>query len=719
MLGALEARAKASGAGDDLAERLAMAKGTLDNLETRLRDLDRIGPFKRTLMGWGVMPTPSWLDQPARLFAKVKFSPKQARKEIASALTAEPALDASIKALDARLKGDNQSKFLQLVQGTLQSGDPASIEKVKALTDRLARMVPAKGGRVDLSPLVRVGLEGGNIDACRAFLDRVRVFETLASSPSKKLEGLARKAIKLTRDLDAAQIETLATALRRIEGSPHVGVRNAAIDALEKQRGTLESQRVFLSQVSTLLGDDNGHLLLGPALKSKKVAAAVEDASAIVSSPNLPRRDGSRASFLEGLAPGRFHRRDAGQILANIRQVLEDPQAERWMRGIAQSRFIGTGPARLRALGARLASLDAAQGKALFEALHLSVLDHRALLNAGVAPSLLDRVVHHALTGDMPDPAAFVYGAHQLLFQAQHGVSPQAVSRILDRAARGTPDMGWLGAILQSGKLEPWMLEHLASIDNFAWNSIKKGSAPGASASDVAEAVSKLKGAVGEYATPHAIRQQLDLPDNVHFESQAKGIPGTDVDLLAKWVDSGKHWSQPIEVKSWTRDTWESALHAYGWAKRDLTPVNVAAPGKKPKLVPKGLADRIDDLRRRAAETYRMAKLELNPDRAADLKKYAGSLYKEANSLGGDYGKIHHLQKQLEAAAAWHQANPGSTRPPLLVATTDLDQVSRWAKRLYDDFLAGIPAVSELQPRLQAGWIEAYLQHYSRAFGVK
>jgi hypothetical protein len=70
VIGALEARGREAGIGPELAERMAAAKGTLENLEKRFGEVGHIGPLKRTLMGWGVLREPEWLDQPARLFSK-------------------------------------------------------------------------------------------------------------------------------------------------------------------------------------------------------------------------------------------------------------------------------------------------------------------------------------------------------------------------------------------------------------------------------------------------------------------------------------------------------------------------------------------------------------------------------------------------------------------------------------------------------------------------
>lgn len=159
VVAALEERAGRAVDDPGLAERLARARDTLDNLDKRARDMGRIGPFQRQLMAWGVLPQPPWLDQPARLFAKAppatRPPPARSRKTTADTkrLAAPPEIvrqRQTVTDLRAQIEG-LEARGRQ--RGGLSTNEAANLESLKnKLADQYAA-VPTEGRRAQEAAL--------------------------------------------------------------------------------------------------------------------------------------------------------------------------------------------------------------------------------------------------------------------------------------------------------------------------------------------------------------------------------------------------------------------------------------------------------------------------------------------------------------------------------------------------------------------------------------
>jgi hypothetical protein len=309
LVDALESRAGRS-ADDSFADRLASERATLENLEHRLGEIERISPLQRTLMAWGLVYEPRWLDQPARLFAKRTLSPLE-RSVMALAKANQPPVSRNLADAEKRVeevfgrlgRAEAQRTAAALeglydALGKVAGTDVGWIERtlvsVGDVLDPRALPIPPGLGRGARERLVGIGMSfitptritRTTMEQTNQLFQALRdVLERNASSGTRRGPSFAKAVLTTMLGAPSETPLRLLKAAARITASS--ALDNAALDGVARAMGSMTSMKnasEFLEAIAELgahaatpsvIGSSNLPAILGAIVGSPDPLAAL------------------------------------------------------------------------------------------------------------------------------------------------------------------------------------------------------------------------------------------------------------------------------------------------------------------------------------------------------------------------------------------------------------------------------------------------------------
>ncbi|MES2639531.1 MAG: hypothetical protein V4850_08595 [Myxococcota bacterium] len=457
MIDALQDRVAAGGR---LSERLAVAQQTLLRLKERARQLDRLGPFQRTLMAWGVLPPPRWLDEPARLFSKL------ARQDKAH-LEAAALLDAAD------------------VNGVVTT------EARKQLADLYKNATTAAGRK---GPFVDVlaAVAGMDPKTAVAFLEAAG--PVLGRSGAKGDIGKVLKKAAVSADP--------AAAARLAQHAPFAVVEKLLDRAARTRAGRAE--------------------MIGAA---ERLAAAMGATS--------------------------FRKKPWDQL---VKTFDTDPAKAIELAAIVKR--AGLSDVQVVAVVERAGGLSKAKlGELTLAADYVGVLAANPTQHAALIEALT------RMKGK--DFAGFADAVHNLHGNPQ--ILPDAFANLVRLGADGKLDLHWLGGLVNphapgGPRLHGWIVDDLARDANTPWTKLQ--TRVGKMRGFYGQGVGTLRGLVGEIYAKHLVPDHPILGKDLLelLEQVTDGAAGKRPDLVARYRDGS---FRAIEVKTWSKEFWGSALQAY------------------------------------------------------------------------------------------------------------------------------------------------------------